>query len=138
MAVSTATATLYDYPKGVDNTQRFQVCRGSIAISTGTYPIGGYVISWAAVKNGGGELVEAIPVGSATSIVPVEVDVWDASNLSGLVFVVDTAGVLHIYCAANAASGTSGPLIEGVGPSVNVPGTLSNATLQFTAYFVRE
>jgi len=139
MAVSTATLSLYDYPKGVDNTQRFQVLRGTIAISTGTYPVGGYALTWASLKNGGGGQTEAIPVGSASTIIPVEVDVYDASTApSGYIFVVDNAGTLHVFIAANAASGTSGPLIEGVGPNANVTGTLQNATIQFTAYFVRE
>ncbi len=139
MALATATVSLFDYPKGIDNTQRFQVLRGTIAIGFGTYPPGGFTINWAAVKNGTGGQVEAIPIGSASSVVPVEVDVFDASPTpSGYVFVVDNLGSLHVFIAANAASGTSGPLIEGVGPNANVTGALASASVQFTAYFVRE
>ncbi len=140
MAVSTATATLFDYPKGVDNTQRFQILRGTIAISTGTYPGGGYAIDWASLKNGGGGRTEAIPVGSATSIFPVDCDVQDSGTIpKGYIFVVDNVGNLHVFVAANAASGTSGPLLEGVGPNANVPGDLSGSTtIQFRASFVRE
>ena len=139
MALSTATATLYDYPKGVDNTQRFQILRGTIALSLGTYPPGGYAVDWASLKNGGSGRTEAIPIGSASTIVPVEVDVYDAGTApTGYVFTVDVNGFLHVFIAANAASGTSGPLIEGVGPNANVPGALVSATIQFSAFFVRE
>src|SRR5260221_6217812 len=139
MAVATATATLFDYPKGVDNTQRFQTLRGTIAIGYGTYPPGGFTINWAAIANGGGGRTEAIPIGSATSIYPVDADVYDASPTpKGYVFVVDNIGALHVFVAMNAGSGTSGPLVEGVGPNSQVPADLANATIQFKANFVRE
>ncbi len=139
MAAATVTATLYGYPKGVDNTQRLQVLRGTLAVGFGTYPPGGFPINWAGVKNSDGGQVESIPIGSASTIVPIEVDVQDVSPTpSGFVFVVDNLGNLHVFISANGASGTSGPLIEGVGPNANVPGALNTATIQFTAYFVRE
>ena len=137
MAVSTATLTLYDFPKGVGNTQRFQVLRGTIAISRGTYPIGGYALSWTGLANSGGGRPEAIPNAGQSTVLPVEVDVQSVAVIpKGYVYVVDSAGSLHVFIAANGASGTSGPLVEGVGPNVNVPGDLQNDSIQFTAYFV--
>ena len=137
MAVATASLTLSDFPKGVDNTQRYQILRGTISIGFGTYPPGGFSLNWASLTNSGGGRVEGIP-NSGSTVIPVEVDVQDVSPTpSGYVFVVDNLGNLHVFIAANAASGTSGPLIEGVGPNANVTGALASATIQFTAYFVR-
>lgn len=137
MAAATATLTLYDFPKGVDNTQRYQILRGTISIGFGTYPVGGFALNWSSLTNAGGGRVEGIP-NSGSTVIPVEVDVQDVSPTpSGYVFVVDNLGTLHVFIAANAASSTSGPLIEGVGPNANVTGTLASATIQFTAYFVR-
>ena len=141
MAAAIATATLYEYPRGIDNTQRLQVLRGTFSIGFGTYPVGGFVINWAALKNGGGGQTETIPVaGVSSSILPVEADVQSVKNPpSGYIFIVDEAvGNLHVFVSANASSGASGPLIEGVGPNANIPADLANDVIQFTAYFVRE
>ena len=43
-----ATFTVNPYPNGVDNSQRFQRIYGTISISSGTYPSGGFAITWAA------------------------------------------------------------------------------------------
>ncbi len=137
MAAAVATLTLFDFPKGVDNTQRFQVLRGTINIGFGTYPVGGFTLNWGAMTNSGGGRVEGIP-NSGSSVLPVEVDVQSMSTTpGGFVYVVDSAGTLHVFIASNSTSGTSGPLIEGVGATANVPAALVNDNINFTAYFVR-
>lgn len=137
MALSTATATLYDFPKGVDNTQRTQTLRGTIALSFGTYPPGGYSINWAALSNSGGGRTEAIPL-SGSTIIPVESDVQGTGNPpKGYQFIVDTVvGNLHVF-VADGTSGASGPLVEGVGPNSNVPADLANEVISFSVKFVR-
>jgi len=137
MAVAVATLTLFDFPKGVDNTQRYQILRGTINVGFGTYPPGGFTLNWGSLTNSGGGRVEGIP-NSGSTVLPVEVDVQSmAANPKGFVYIVDSAGNLRVFIAANAASTTSGPLIEGVGPNANVPGDLVTDTILFTAYFVR-
>lgn len=132
MAVATATATLFDFPKGVDNTQRSQVLRGTITVGFGTYPPGGFPITWSALANSGGGRVESL------SALPFEVDVFsNSANPPGFVYLVDSRGNLRVFIAANSTSGTSGPLIEGVGPNANVPGSLVTDTIQFAAWFER-
>jgi uncharacterized membrane protein YedE/YeeE len=139
MAVATVTATLYEYPKGIDQTRNRTILTGTFSFGYGTYPPGGYTIDWASVKNSSSGRTSAIPIGSATTIYPIEADVYDVSPTpKGYVFVVDNVGTLHVFVAANAASGTSGPLIEGVGPNSQVPADLANATIQFNAQFIRE
>ena len=67
MALATITTTIFPYPKGIDNTQRSQIVRGTFAISAnGTYPPGGFPLSWASLSNLNGETIEAIPPQSAT------------------------------------------------------------------------
>jgi|ERR1700690_4481824 len=140
MAVATASATLFEYPRGVDNTQRYQILRGTIAVGFGTYPVGGFSINWATLANSSGGHTAAIPVaGVSSSILPVEVDVFSAGpNPPGFVYLIDSLGNLRVFIAANSTSGSSGPLIEGVGPNANIPGSLASDVIQFTAYFVRE
>ena len=144
MAVSSATITVFPYPKGVDNTQRFHVLRGTIAVTNGTYPPGGFPLNWTNL-----EQVKAIPAGGSTpsstgSPAPIEVDIFSTSNQagfggigpSGYVYSWDNVlGNMHILEAANGVSNASGPLIEYGG---NLDQHIVNDTIQFTAYFVRE
>lgn len=146
MAVATATINYFPYPKGNDNTQRFQVRRGTIAISTGTYPPGGFPLSWNV-----GDGVKAIPNPSLTpsstgTIFPVDVDLKSTGDLgtsggtgpSGFVYIWDSVlGNLHAFVSTTGLAGStiSGPLVEFGG---NIPGSMQNDTVQFTAYFVRE
>lgn len=141
MAAAALTATIYDFPRGIDNTQRMQVVRGTFSIGFGTYPPGGFPITWASLKNGSFGEIFSIPVaGVSSSVMPIEVDVNSVSNPpSGYVYVVDTVtGNLHVFISANGSSSASGPLIEGVGPNANIPGALAQDSIQFTAYFVRD
>jgi len=148
MANATATVTIFPYPKGVDNTQRTQIIRGTIAISAGTYPLGGFPLAWN-VSSTTGHVIEAIPIpGSTPSSTggpkPFDMDVkstaYTSTNYgtgpSGYVYVWDSVnGNLHIFVDyGSAASTSSGPLVEMGG---NVPGLVVNDTIQFTAYFYR-
>lgn len=149
MANSAATITIFPYPRGFDNTQRMQVVRGTIAISAGTYPLGGFPLTWGSLSNANGSVIESVPLPSATptstgSIKPVDVDVKSTaytstnygSGPSGYIYIWDSVnGNLHIFLDyGSAASTSSGPLVEMGG---NVPGLVVNDTIQFTAYFAR-
>ncbi len=138
MASSTATITVYPYPKGKDNTQRNVVLYGTIAISTGgTYPAGGFALSWANVEE-----AKTIPPGSTTpssttAIIPSRMTITSAANPpSGYVYVWNSVnGNLHIFESNNGVSANSGPLVE-------VGGAIANAivvdVIQFEAIFPRE
>jgi len=144
MAVSTATVSVFAYPKGVDNTQRYHVLRGTISVTNGTYPPGGFPLSFANL-----EQLKAIPFGGSSpsstgSPFPVEMDIFSSSNQagfggvgpSGYVYMWDSVlGNMHIFEAANGVSNASGPLVEYGG---NLDQHIVNDTIQFTAYFVRE
>jgi hypothetical protein len=151
MANSTATLTVRAYPHGIDNTQRSQIVRGTVAITTGFYPSGGYVVNWATLSQGGsGQGVESIPVAfsglssSITTPFPVDVDIKSvAANTSpygkgpsGYIYVWDNVnGNIHIFqSATNAASGNSGPLVEFGGA---IPNTIVNDRITFTAVYQR-
>ena len=135
MSTATATITPFGYPNGFDTTNRTQIMRGTIAISPGTYPPGGFPLQWAT------EYVKSTWVGSQTSAtgvttvqVPTEVDVWSAGDPpSGYVYATDrTTGNLHIMVQANGSSGASGPLVEYGGNTLN---SMQVDTIQFTAVF---
>lgn len=148
MAVATATVTIFPYPKGFDNTQRNVIVRGTIAVSTGSYPGGGLPLSWGSLTNTSGQGIEAIPPNSSTptstgSIFPIDVDVKSVSynttaggpGPSGFVYVWDSVnGNLHVFISNNGVSAVSGPLVELGG---NIPGAVQNDTIQFTAVFSR-
>lgn len=156
MAISTATITIFPYPKGIDNTQRMQVVRGTIAISAGDYPTvnnaaatGGWALSWAAVSSATGTTIQAIPIPGSTpsstgAPVPVDVDVHSTAyrtntggskGPSGYVYLWDSVnGNLHLFVQTESGSTGSGPLVEYAGP---IPGDVVNDTIQFTAYFWR-
>lgn len=132
---ATATITPFNYPNGFDTTNRTQIMRGTIVLSGGLYPPGGFPLQWAT------EYVKSSYVGSQTSAtgvttvnVPSEVDVWSAGNPpSGFVYATDrTTGNLHIMVQSNGASGASGPLVEFGGTIVTA---MIQDTIQFTAVF---
>lgn len=146
MAVSTATISYFGYPRGNDNTQRNQIRRGTIAISTGgTYPPGGFPLDWSSEGNKSIPLPSTTPSSTGT-IKPIDVDVkstgYSTQNSggpgpSGFIYIWDSVqGNLHIFVANNAfgASAASGPLIELGG---NIPNTVVTDTIQFTAVFAR-
>src|SRR5437868_1301030 len=111
MANATATITVFPYPKGVDNTQRSQIIRGTIEISAGTYPLGGFPLSWANASNVNGQMLESIPVPASTPSstggpVPFDMDVKSScyvstnfgSGPSGFIYLWDSVnGNLHIF-----------------------------------------
>lgn len=140
MAVSTATINVYAYPKGVDNTQRTQILRGTFSVATGgTYPPGGFSLNWGALPE-----VKSIPLNTSNtapastgSIMPIQVNVRSSANPpSGYIYAVDgVTGNLHIFEAANSASANSGPLLE-VGGAID--NKIVTDTIQFEAIFVRE
>jgi hypothetical protein len=145
---STATLTINPYPRGFDNTQRTQIVRGTIAITTGLYPSGGYSVSWGSLTTGDGG-VQAIPLGSSTPTststpFPIDVDVKSVAYAtspqgfgpSGYIYVWDNVnGNIHIFqSTTGAASGNSGPLVEFAGA---VPNTIVNDVILFRATFIR-
>ncbi len=144
MANATATITVFPYPRGYDNTQRNQIVRGTIAISAGTYPLGGFPLSWTNIIG-----IQSIPIPASTPSStggpkPFDMDVKSTaytstnygSGPSGYVYVWDSVnGNLHIFVDYGSAASTSaGPPVEMGG---NVPGLVVNDTIQFTAYFYR-
>jgi hypothetical protein len=148
MAVSTATITVFPYPKGFDNTQRNVVVRGTFKVTFGTYPPGGFPLNWNNLVNVNGETLEAIPLGgqspNSTGVpFPIDVDVNSAADQvgfggtgpSGYIYAWDSVlGNLHIFEAMNGASANSGPLVEFGG---NLDANIVNDSIQFTAYFPR-
>jgi hypothetical protein len=153
MANSKATIKLFAWPRGVDNTQRNIILRGTISIGpTGTaniYPAGGFPLDWTSVQSGAGYSASTGLVGNAVIpssytgtakdsvlgdvvLLPTEVDVWSAANPpSGYTYVVDrSVGKLHVLVPSNGASGASGPMVEFGGV---VPVAMQNDTIQFTA-----
>jgi hypothetical protein len=148
MANATATITIFSYPRGHDNTQRNTIVRGTIAISAGTYPTGGFPLTWN-VSNATGFSIHSIPIPGATPSstggpAPFDMDVkstaYTSTNYgtgpSGYIYIWDSVnGNLHIFeDYGSAASTSSGPLVEMAG---NVPGLVVNDKIQFTAYFYR-
>lgn len=146
MANSAATITIFPWPKGIDNTQRNQIVRGTIALSAGTYPVGGYTLTWTG-SNTNGETVISVPIAASTpsstgSPKPFDMDVKSVANVttqygtgpSGFVYLWDNVlGNLHIFVSAEReTSGNSGPLVEFAGV---LPGSMVNDTIQFKAYF---
>lgn len=148
MANAAATITILPYPKGIDNTERCQIVRGTIAISAGTYPPGGFPLSWQNLSNSSGEMIESIPLGgitpSSTGVVaPFDMDVKSSANNasqygtgpSGFIYVWDNVlGNLHIFQVQQDGSGISGPLVEMGGA---VPHEVVFDTITFTATFYR-
>lgn len=133
MALSTATITVYPYPKGHDNTQRRVRLTGTIAISTGgTVPPGGFSLSWSNIPQ-----LSAIPQNSAGTLIPIDMQVKSVQNPpSGYIYLWDNVtGNLHIFEAANSSSGNSGPLVE-VGGAID--NRIVTDVIQFTAEFARE
>lgn len=148
MAGSVATITILPYPKGIDNTQRCQIVRGTIALSAGTYPPGGFPLNWNNLQNTSGETIESIPLGgnspsSTGSPAPFDMDVKSvANNLSqygtgpsGFIYLWDNVlGNLHIFQVQQDGSGISGPLVE-IGGAL--PHEVVFDTIQFEATFYR-
>jgi hypothetical protein len=133
MAVATATININKYPSGVDNTQHRSLIYGTIIISTGgTYPPGGFPLVWSGL-----EQLKVVPASStSTTIMPVDMVVKSSSNPpSGYVYAWDSVlGNLHIYEAANSASGNSGPLLEVGG---NLDNRIVADIISFKAEFIR-
>lgn len=132
---STATINVYGYPLGVTNDQRTEVIRGTISITSGTYPLGpggtGWTLNW-----GAQERVKSIPFNTAGTIMPIDCDFKSIANPpSGWVYVWNSVtGNMHLYVCANASSNSSGPLQEYNG---NVPGSVVNDIIEFRAVFAR-
>ena len=134
MSVSAATITVNPFPKGFDHTQREEIVNGTITVSLGTYPAGGYSLTWSTIEG-----IHALP-NSSGSIFPINVDFQSVGNPpSGyLYFWNATTGNMHVFCASNATSGNSGPLVEGFGEGTSTtPGKVLSDTIAFTAYFPR-
>jgi hypothetical protein len=144
MAASTATITVFPYPRGYDNTQRNQIVRGTIALSNGTYPVGGYTLTWSGIIG-----IQSVPIPASTpsstsTPKPFDMDIKSTANVttmygtgpSGFVYVWDSVnGNLHVFVSAEReTSGNSGPLVEFAG---TLPGSMVNDTIQFTAIFYR-
>jgi hypothetical protein len=149
MANSAATITIFPYPKGFDNTQRCQIVRGTIAVTFGTYPVGGFALSWAGLSNANGSTIESVPIAGSTPSstggpTPFNVDIKSVANTttnygtgpSGYVYAWDSStGNMHIFVTAEReVSGNSGPLVEMAG---TVPTPVVNDTIQFEAWFYR-
>ena len=122
-----------------------QVVRGTISLSPGQYPPGGFSLNWSTVEG-----LKAIPPGNQTpsstgSVIPIDVDIHSTGNLnstqgtgpSGYIYLWDSVvGNMHIFeVATDAASGSSGPLVE-IGGGISA--TIFADTIQFTAWFARE
>jgi hypothetical protein len=138
MADSTATISQYAYPKGHDETIRRQKSTGTITLSQGHYPVGGYPLNWSGLEG-----IKSIPFPQSTpsstgSPTPINVDAKSVSNPpSGIVYQWDNVtGNLHIFIANNGVSTNSGPLIE-LGAAA-VPQWVFSDTIQYTAEFWRQ
>ncbi len=139
MAVATATINVDSYPSGYDNTQREQIVRGTISIATGgTYPPGGFPLSWANIEG-----LKTIPPGASTpsstgTIIPVDMEIHSVQNPpSGYIYLWDSVvGNLHIFETDNGAAGSnaSGPLLE-VGGAID--NKIVTDKIRFTAWFIR-
>lgn len=137
MAVATAKITVFAYPQGVDNTQRMETLRGTIAISTGgTYPPGGFPLDWTNIEG-----LKAIPLGGLTpnstnTPFPTDVVVKSVQNPpSGYIYTWDNVlGNLHILESNNGVSTASGPLVE-IGGAID--NKIVTDKIMFTATFVR-
>lgn len=133
MADSVATINVFAYPKGVDNTQRLHIVRGTISLTPGHYPNNGFPLTWTTL-----EQIKAIPLSGQANVAPIDMDIHSASlPPSGLIYIWDNvSGNMHVFVSNNGVSSNSGPLIE-IGAAA-IPGWLLNDVIQFTAYFVRE
>lgn len=142
---SVATLVKYPYPKGSDNTQRTSIVRGTISLSPGQYPPGGFPLNWGSLEG-----LYAIPPGGSSpsstgSVFPIDVTIKSVGNLvgaagtgpSGYIYAWDNVnGNFHIFAVdTGSASGSSGPLVE-IGGGIS--GTIFADTIQFEAIFVRE
>jgi hypothetical protein len=138
MADGVATINVYGHPRGFSNTQRVQEVRGTITLTQGHYPVGGFALNWGAVSG-----IHTIPLGAQTAsstgtIMPIDLDAKSVANPpSGIVWLWDNVtGNLHAYITADAASANSGPLIEFGGAAM--PQWMFGDTIQFRAVFARE
>jgi len=128
---STATINVYGFPKGHTVDQRNLTLRGTISITSGTYPLGpggtGWTLNWGAVAG-------ATPVAAATTLLPIDCDFKSIANPpTGWIYVWNSVtGNMHLYVCANASSNASGPLQEYNG---NVPGSVVNDVIEFRAVF---
>ena len=132
MSAATATITVNTYPAGIDNTQRNEIVRGTIAISQGTYPAGGFSLDWS-----GQERIKAIAP-TSKGPAPIDVDVKSvASPPSGVPYAWDSVtGNLHIFQVGPTGSTVSGPLVEFYTGN-NIPGYIYGDKIAFTAEFTR-
>lgn len=135
MADATATISFFNHPQGFDTTNRNIVARGTIALSTGHYPVGGFSLNWLVeqIKSQFTGVQKDSVKGNVTQL-PTEVDVWSAANPpSGYSYAVDrSVGNLHILVPSNGASGASGPMVEYGG---NLVTAQINDVIQFCAIF---
>lgn len=125
---STATITINAYPAGYDNTQRNEIVRGTISVTSGAYPSGGYALTW----NQDG--IKSLGPGGSPPLYPFPIDVTFksiASPPSGYNYLWDgTTGALRVYNL-----GVSPPVFAEI--SGTVPAAVSGDTIAFTAYFSR-
>ena len=142
---STATIVPFPYPKGYDNTQRMVCVRGTITLSPGQYPPGGFPLNWSNIEG----LKVIPPAGSTPSstgtINPIDMEIHSTANIasnqgtgpSGYIYLWDSVlGNMHIFAVAtDAASGSSGPLVE-IGGGIS--GAIFADVIQFEAWFPRE
>lgn len=131
MSAAVATITVDAYPKGVDNTQRMTIIRGTVAIGASplTYTTGGIAIVSASNATQSGWAQEPIKV---TSDTPIECEFYSVAG-SGFVYTWNQASnTLQIFTGAAAQSA----LTELTGGGA-IPAGVSGDTIRFTATFLR-
>jgi hypothetical protein len=127
---SAATLVSNAYPNGADNTQRRQRVQGKVTISSGTYPAGGFALSW------GIEGIKGLPgSGIPSGGVPFN-PVWVvfksiAHPPSGYDYEYDgTSGNMRVF-----EGGGSAPNAEISG---STPAGVTGDTIEFLAEFIRD
>ena len=131
MAATTATITLFNYPRGVDTTQRRLVINGTIAIGASplTYATGGIQLSFLGIKNADGSSI-LLDTNSASA--PIVVYLQSVAG-SGYVYGWNqSANKLQIFTGAAAQS----PLTE-LTNGATVPASVSGDVIEFEAQFLK-
>jgi hypothetical protein len=134
MAATTATLTVYNYPNGINNTQRRQTLYGTIAIGASplTYATGGIQLSFLGVKDASGQVVQ---IDSASTLPAI---LWlQGVGGSGYTYTWNQpTNKLQIFTVDATATGTEYPLIEFTNGAA-IPAGVSGDTIVFEADFIR-
>lgn len=134
MATAIATITIDNYPAGINNLQRTQHVRGTVAIqaSPATYATGGLALNFLGAKDSANNFIEFLSGQSPTEVTFYD----DSATPTGYVFKWNKAANAIQILAASAGAAGSAPLVE-LANALAIPASISGGTIRFKAVFSR-